>query len=340
MVPARVLSVDLPADVFAIVMATGIVSVAADDHHYRLIGSVLAVMASAAFVVLAVGLGVKIVARRDVVIAESRDPDTALRMFTFVAAACVLGVVWRADRVALWVLAVLAALGWLVLMPLAIRDVRSRPRAELQDHARGSWLLVSVATSGLATTAADLGIAAGHWSATVWLAALLWVLAVMLYVAVTGLIARRVLSAPLRPDAVTPDSWIVMGAMAIVTLAGDHILRAAHALAPLHPLAIAAAPVTFAAWMVASLWIPFLLYATIWRIDQHSGSLRFAGVWWSAVFPLGMYASATAATGTDLDKPSLETVSLVMFWISLVVWMTVAAGLLRRGFARIHAWHA
>ena len=338
MAPTRVLDVDLPADVFAIVMATGIVSVAADDHHYRLIDSVLAVIASAVFVVLAVGLGLKIVARRDVLIAESRDPDTALRMFTFVAAACVLGVVWRADRVALWILAVLAAIGWLVLMPLAIRDVRSRPHAELRDHARGAWLLVSVATSGLATTAADFGIA-GRRSAMVWLAVLLWVLAVVLYVAVTWLIARRALSAPLRPDAVTPDSWILMGAMAIVTLAGDHILRAARAFAPLHPLAIVAAPVTFAAWVVASLWIPFLLYAAIWRIDQHSGSLRFAGAWWSAVFPLGMYASATAATGTDLGIPSLEMVSLVMFWIALVVWLIVAVGLLRKGLARIRAPH-
>ena len=47
--------VDLPPDIFAVVMATGIVSVAANDRDYPRICDVLAVLASLAFVLLTAG---------------------------------------------------------------------------------------------------------------------------------------------------------------------------------------------------------------------------------------------------------------------------------------------
>jgi tellurite resistance protein TehA-like permease len=66
------------------------------------------------------------------------------------------------------------------------------------------------------------------------------------------------------------------------------------------------------------------------RIKRRPALLQFAGVWWAMVFPLGMYSAATAATAAELGQPSLRTVSLVFFWVSLAVWGIVAvAGLLR-----------
>jgi tellurite resistance protein TehA-like permease len=71
-----------------------------------------------------------------------------------------------------------------------------------------------------------------------------------------------------------------------------------------------------------------LLYATVWRADHVPGSLRYQSVWWAAVFPLGMYSAASAATATQLHTPSLATISLVFFWIAFTVWTLVAIGLL------------
>jgi tellurite resistance protein TehA-like permease len=326
MAAVRILDLDLPPDVFAIVMATGIVSVAASDHQYWRIGIVLAAIASVVFVVLTIGLGLRILTRSGVIVAQSTDPDVALRMFTFVAGASVLGVVWRRYPVAVWIVGALSLIGWLVLIPLGARDVHSRPRTDLRDHAHGAWLLVSVGTSGLATTAADLAIIHGS-RPLVMIGVACWLLAMVLYVAVTWLIAWRVVVAPFRPDAVTPDSWILMGALAIATLAGTHLLQATDELGSLQWLADAVGPVTLVLWIVGSLWIPVLLYAEIWRVDQRAGSLRFAGVWWSAVFPLGMYSSATWMTGIELDMPALATISLVFFWIAATVWALVTVGL-------------
>jgi tellurite resistance protein TehA-like permease len=218
-------------------------------------------------------------------------------------------------------------------VPLAAVDVASRPSADLREHARGAWLLPSVATAGLATTASTLAIDV-RLPALVLVAALAWVLAMVFYLLVTWLIAGRALAGPFVPTEVTPDSWILMGALAITALAGDHILAAVHALNALNGLLTWTRPVTLAAWVLASLWIPVLLYATAWRADHVPGSLRYQGVWWAAVFPLGMYSAASAATATQLHTRSLATISLVFFWIAFTVWTLVAIGLLHCAVGR------
>ncbi|MGH3207452.1 MAG: tellurite resistance/C4-dicarboxylate transporter family protein [Trebonia sp.] len=333
MVGAWFAELEPPPDVFAVVMATGIVSIAAGDHRYFGIGIALAVLAVLAFVVLGLGFLLRVARQPARALAPTRDPDVALRMFTFVAACTVLGVRLRAYPVVEWLLAALALAGWLVLMPLAVFDVGSRPRADLRAHAHGAWLLPSVATAGLAATAANLS--AGL--ATPWLlvtGAAVWILGVLLYLAVTALIAWRALAAPFVPREVTPDSWILMGALAITALAGDRVLAAERVLGWPTSLQEVSVVLTYGAWVLAGLWIPVLLYAEVWRTDQVPGSLRYQGVWWSAVFPLGMYSTASYATATELHMHSLITISLVIFWIAFTVWILVALGLLHSAVAR------
>jgi tellurite resistance protein TehA-like permease len=322
-----------PPDVFAVVMATGIVSVAAYDHGYWRLGIALSILAAVAFAGLGVGFLLWAATRRARVMVLTRDPDVALRMFTFVAACAVLGVRWGDHPDAGWLLGALALAGWLVLVPLAVVDVASSPAADLRENAHGAWLLPSVATAGLATTASTLAIDV-RLPALVVVAALAWVLAMVFYLLVTWLIAWRALAAPFVPDEVTPDSWILMGALAITALAGDHILAAVHTLNAPSALMTWTRPVTLAAWVLASLWIPVLLYAEVWRVDHVPGSLRYQGVWWVAVFPLGMYSAASAATAKQLHLRSLGTVSLVFFWIAFTVWTLVATGLLHSAVVR------
>jgi tellurite resistance protein TehA-like permease len=324
--------VDLPPDIFAVVMATGIVSVAAGDRGYPRISDALAALSSLAFVLLTAGLIVRVIARPRSAVGEIGDPDVALRMFTAVAACSVLGVRFNRHPAVVWVLGAASLGAWLLLVPLACRDIASRPRAELRDHAHGAWLLASVGTAGAGITAADLAV---HQRSTelLLLAIGFWLLGLAGYVAVTWLIAWRAAAAPLVPDQVTPDSWILMGALAIATVTGDHVLLAADTLGAGGLVWVR--PATFVLWVLASLWIPVLLYAEMWRVDSRAGSLHFAGVWWSAVFPLGMYAAATAETAAVQDRPPLVTISLVLFWVAFTVWLLVAVGLAHRAVAAL-----
>ncbi|WAX57577.1 tellurite resistance/C4-dicarboxylate transporter family protein [Jatrophihabitans cynanchi] len=316
---------DLPPDVFAVVMATGIVSVAADDHRYPRISVPLAVLAAAAFVVLGIGLVLRVLARPHSAAGELTDPDVALCLFTSVAACTVLGVRFDSHGAAVWLLGSLALFGWLVLTPLAIRDVLSRPRTQLRDHAHGAWLLPAVATAGLAITAADLAIRA-HASVLLVIAALLWLLALLIYLAVTWLIAWRAVAGPIAADEVTPDSWILMGALAISALAGAHLEAGARAMHVAGYLPWVR-PLTIGVWILAGLWIPVLLYAEIWTVERRLGALHYTRVWWSAVFPIGMYAAANSALAVQFQLRSLRTISLVFFWVGFVVWLLVAVGL-------------
>lgn len=87
-----------------------------------------------------------------------------------------------------------------------------------------------------------------------------------------------------------------MGALAIGTLAGEQLLASLRALGTTPWLLDVAQLATVALWVLASLWSPVLLYVEVWHVERSRGSLHFAGVWWSGVFPLGMYSSATYAT--------------------------------------------
>lgn len=325
---------DPSPDVFAVVMATGIVSIAASDHAYRGISVGLELISVVAFVLLGLGFVVRALTHPSRVVRLTRDPDVALRMFTFVAACAVLDSRLEDRYPAGLILGGLGLAGWIVLMPLAVADVASRPIADLRDHAHGAWLLPSVATSGLAGAAAELAVHVRS-SLLVVGAAVALLLAVMIYLAIAALIVWRALAVPLTPAQVPPDSWILMGALAIGTLAGAHVLTAVRAVGEPVALVQAAEAMTYLTWVGASLWIPLLLYVQMWRSDHVVGTLHYEGVWWSAVFPVGMYSAASAAAGSELGIPELGTISLVLFWIAFTIWTLVGTGLLHTGLARV-----
>jgi hypothetical protein len=82
-----------------------------------------------------------------------------------------------------------------------------------------------------------------------------------------------------------------------------------------------AAVATLMTWVVATLWIPPLAYATVRRL---------AGVGWPTVFPLGMYASATYAMAVETGWHWFVEVSLVFLWIAVTGWISAAALSLQR----------
>jgi tellurite resistance protein TehA-like permease len=316
--------------VFAPVMATGIVSVAAADHQYDVIAFILSVLAAATFALLTMMIGAHVVRAPAAFGRQLRDPDVALRSFTFVAACGVLAVgLGIGQALPVWSLGAAALAAWSGLIPAAIIDLRSRPIEELRDHAHGAWLLASVGTQSLAISAARLahGAAAGP---LLLLALSWWMLGLIGYLAVAWLIVWRALATPFAPEELTPDSWILMGGLAIATLTGDHILAAGPATAGLNWLSSLARPTTLTLWIMASAWIPLLMYAQIWHATQCAAALHYDYAWWAIVFPLGMYSAATFSLAVDLRIPALRTVSLVFFWFGMTAWLLVALGLLHK----------
>lgn len=311
-------------DVFAAVMATGIVSVAAADHYYRWITAILDVIATAGLVVLTGFAAVQWFSLRRCPFGDARNPDVSLRLFTFVAACAVVGARHHDREIALWILGAVAALGWLVLASMSAVNMSRRSWRELRDSAHGVWELASVATSGLAIVGGYLSELTGWRS--LWFAALaMWIVAIAVYGLMTTLIVGRAVVARLAWEA---DSWILMGGLAIATLAGDTLHGAAPRLGLSGWLVDGVRVVTVATWVAATLWIPVLLGVSLRGINQRAGVLGFRGAWWGLVFPLGMYSSASFAMAGEMGWRSLQTISLVFFWIAVTAWVVVTlAGL-------------
>lgn len=286
---------------FAMVMATGIVSISAADHGFGIISVPLAALAVVALPVL---MYLAAVRWRTF---DLRDIDTVLGLFTYVAACAVLASRFADHPIAVWGLGAMGLAGWLSLVPMLLARMWRLGPTRLRDRARGTWELASVATSGLAIVFVAERIL--FW------ALIFWGCALVAYCVMTSLIAWRALGEPQARRNVPPDHWILMGGLAIATLAGEHI----HAALPPGPLADAVRIVTIATLAVATVQI-VPLAITSWRqmLD------------WPAVFPLGMYSAATFAMMLETGWRPLAVVSLVFFWIAFAAWLAVAVSVTRR----------
>ena len=309
-------SVELSPDAFAAVMATGIVSVSALDHHHRWISTALALVGVLTLVVMVALVVLNTVMRQRFPFSID-DPDVVVRLFTFIAACAVLGARFEVFGPAIWSLAAIAWLAWITLAPLMIRAMQPYLWAGLRDRAHGAWELASVATSGLAIVTGHLVVLTRDRTLfAVGLAAL--GLGIVIYVVITWLIVWRAMSEA-TDDVWRPDSWILMGGLAIATLAGDRLHRAGLAIVVPDGILDAVRTVNVVTWVLATLWIPPLIYTTVRHLQ-----LRFTGAWWAMVFPLGMYSSATFAMAIETGWRPFRTTSLVCFWIALLAWALVA----------------
>lgn len=273
---------DVDAGAFAVVMASGILAVGARLEGIAPLADVLLALACVAWLVLAATLR-----------------ERSVRSFALVAGTAVVGadfaLAGRGDlALAIWSL---AAASW-VAVALAVRR-------EAADS-----LLTIVATESLAVLAAELD--RGHDAPLRAVAIALWALGLALY----PLIAGRIVHSSLRERDFSPTLWIVMGALAITTLAAAELWLDGHALGP---------DVALATWSAASAAIPFLV-ATELRVRRW----RYEIARWSSVFPLGMYGVATHVLGGVEGMPPLTDVGTVFFAVGLAAWAVTAIGLVRR----------
>ncbi|WP_208301176.1 tellurite resistance/C4-dicarboxylate transporter family protein [Mycobacterium sp. DL440] len=288
-------------EAFAAVMATGIVSISAVQHGYGVISWPLAVLAALGLPVLMYLVATR---RRSF---DLRSIDTIVGLFTYVAACAVVAARFAEYRPALWILGAMGLAGWLSLTPMLLVRMRRLGLAGLRDRARGTWELASVGTSALSLVFMVEGIM--FW------AFIFWVAALGLYCLMTGLIAWRALAEPEVRRNVPPDHWILMGGIAIATLAGEHI----HVGLSPGPFADTVRGLTLVTFAVATVQI-LPLAITSWRqmLD------------WPAVFPLGMYSVTAYGLTVETGWNALIVVSHVFFWIAFVAWLLVVGILVRR----------
>nr|WP_218844674.1 tellurite resistance/C4-dicarboxylate transporter family protein [Microbacterium pseudoresistens] len=311
---------------FALVMATGIVSIAMRTNGWVALSIALAVIASVAYLVLIVLNVIRILRHRHRIADDLADPARAFGFFTFVAATCVLGSRISQDSdlhgVAVALLAV-AAIAWLVFgYTVPWTAVLGERRVQPITTANGTWFIWSVASQSIAVLAATLEAVEDFapWRfALALLAVFSWSVGTFLYCAVGVFVGVRMLTVPFRPEDLTPPYWVAMGATAITVVAGARIVEMADA-----PMAdatrglIAGAAVFF--WAFGTWLIPPLVMAGWWRHVRHRIPFRYEATLWSIVFPLGMYGVGSQFLGEVDRLPIVHAIGYVESWVALAVW--------------------
>ncbi len=309
---------------FALVMATGIVSIGMHNHGLYPLSVGLLWLGFAAFAVLIVATAGKIIAFRANFIADLKDPRRAFGSFTFVAAADVLGTRLAVDthyRIA----SALLLVGWLAWLILGYvvpwtAVVRTTHRPVLQ-HANGTWFIWVVASQSVAVLAAALEpeLETGRRELAL-LAVFSWAVGVFLYAAAGIFVGARILLFGFRPEDLSPPYWVSMGATAITVVAGARIVEMAHA--PMVDATrglVAGTSVVF--WAFGTWLIPPLIGAGIWKHVIHRIPLRYEATMWSVVFPLGMYAVGGDYLGKADHLPIVQHLGADEAWIALAAWV-------------------
>ncbi len=324
----------LPPAYFALVMATGIVSVA--SHLLGLHGVALVLLAvNAASYVALIALNVARAVRFPAsVLADLADHRRGVGFFTAVAATGVLGaqLVVVVARPALATLLWGVAFGLWALFTYAVFAAFTveGEKPSLPEGISGGWLVAVVATESIALLGGLLAPGFGDHRRIVLFASLtFWLYGGMLYIWLIALVFYRFTFFALSPSELVEPYWINMGAMAISALAGTTLVANAAGSPLLASLEPFLRGLTLLFWATATWWIPMLVILEVWRHVFRRAPLRYDPLYWAAVFPLGMYSVASHGLGTVLDLPLLTSISRLFAVVALVAWTATFLALLR-----------
>ncbi len=325
---------DLSPAYFALVMATGVISIVSHLFGMTSIATILFSLNCMFYVILVALFILRFIFYRKQFLSDFVDHIHGAGFFTAIAGTCVLGsqfVVLNNNVGLAKILLGIAIVLWLVIIYAFFAGITiRRKKPTLENGISGIWLTSVVATQSVSILSALVSASCGEGKQFVlFLALSLFCAGGMLYIMIITLIFYRLTFFRMEAEQFAPPYWINMGALAISTLASsDLVLRKDHwtLLAEITPVL---KTMTLLFWAVGTWWIPLIVILGMWRHFGGQLPLKYHPQYWGMVFPMGMYTLATLRLVEVIGVPFLSKYSMVFGYAAMTAWILVFAGMLR-----------
>ena len=330
---------DLFPAYFALVMATGIVSIACHLVTLDFLASPLFYLNQFFYIVLWILTLIRLVRYPMKVFSDLSNHRIGSGFLTIVAATNVLGsqfVILQANETValfLWVFGL--ALWFVLIYTLFTALTVKEEKPTLEDGINGGWLLFIVSTQSVPVLGMLIVSRFEAWQEMFTFSMLgFYLLGCMFYILIISLIMYRFLFFKIEAEEMNPSYWINKGAVAITTLAGANILLRGHAsfLADFAPFIIG---FTVFFWAAGTWWIPYLFIVGAWRHFYKRYPLTYHPVYWGLVFPMGMYTVATFRLAQVLNMDFLLLIPQYFIYLALIAWAVTFYGLVARLFTTV-----
>ena len=328
----------LPA-YFALVMATGIISLASFLNGFEFFGTLLFYLNLVFLAVLAIFFTYRCFFYWRRVLIDFASYQRGPGFFTIVAALCIVGnqfVVLERNFDIARVILIAAMVLWLVIgYGFFFNITVTKNKKSLKEGISGTWLVFIVSIQGLSTLISFVSEDFGDRAYLLLFFALcLFLLGCIFYLYIMSLIIYRISFFSLHASELGAPYWINMGATAITTLAGSMLILHTQQYNFIMEILPFLKGFTLFFWAAGTWWIPLLLILGFWRhakkkIQVPISPQGYDASYWGMVFPLGMYAVCTFRLSEALQISFLQVIPQLFIYIAIFTWVIVMIGFLR-----------